>query len=305
MRASEDIRLLSEELARDPASLVFLELGEALRRRGDLEVARKVALRGLERHSHNADAHDLLARIFVDSGDLERAFDEWDMTLRLAPGHPGAQKGLGFVCFQQGRLDEAERYLAAAAEADPADQRNLAALAHVRAARGAEAAPAPRATRPVRAAGVEPASATPDAPTAAVPSPASATSGGASSSAIEARTLFADVVRQDEGIAILLDADGLVLAGTYVVRDGRDVAQEVGAGLGGVSEEAERAMRHLGMGNWNSIVFETERAAVAMTPAPERGLVLVAAAPGTPLGLVRRMLDRARAKAIRFMEGLS
>jgi len=29
---SEEIRRLSEELARDPSSLVFLQLGEALRR---------------------------------------------------------------------------------------------------------------------------------------------------------------------------------------------------------------------------------------------------------------------------------
>lgn len=298
---SEDIRVLSDALARDPASLVFLELGEALRRRGDLDVARKVALRGLERHSHNADAHDLLARIEVDSGELERAFDEWDMALRLAPGHAGARKGLGFVCFQQGRLDEAERHLAAAAEADPADQRNLAALAHVRAAR---LAAGPASADPAPPGGRGDAAPAPAAAPGGVAG-ASGTSEGASSSALEARTLFSDVVRQDEGIAILLDAEGLVLAGTYLVRDGRDVAQEVGAGLGGVSEEAERAMRHLGMGNWSSIVFEAERAAVAMTPAPERGLVLVAAAPGTPLGLVRRMLDRARGKAVRFVESLS
>ena len=88
---SEEIRRLSEELARDPSSLVFLQLGEALRRAGQLDLGLKVAHRGLERHAHNADAHDLLARIRVDRGELQDAFDEWDMVLRLAPNHVGAR----------------------------------------------------------------------------------------------------------------------------------------------------------------------------------------------------------------------
>src|SRR5436853_6688727 len=103
-RSMPEIRRLSEELARDPSSLVFLQLGEALRRSGQLELALKVARRGLERHAHNADAHDLLARIWVDLGELQQAFDEWDMVLRLAPSHVGARKGVGYVLFKQGRL---------------------------------------------------------------------------------------------------------------------------------------------------------------------------------------------------------
>jgi hypothetical protein len=39
MSASDDVRRLSDELARDPASLVFLPLGEALRRQGQLDYA--------------------------------------------------------------------------------------------------------------------------------------------------------------------------------------------------------------------------------------------------------------------------
>jgi len=102
----DEIRRWSDELASDPASLVFLQLGEALRRQGQLDLAQRIALRGLERHPHNADAHDLLARISVDRGELERAFDEWDMVLRLLPAHVGAMKGMAYVCFQQGRTTD-------------------------------------------------------------------------------------------------------------------------------------------------------------------------------------------------------
>src|SRR5215213_10376496 len=132
---ADDVRRLSDELARDPGSRVFVPLGEALRRRGQLDLALKVTLRGLERHPHFAEGHDLLARISVDRNDLERAFDEWDMVLRLAPGHLGALKGMGFVCFQQGRLPEAEEYLSAALARGDEDEQAASALAHVREAR--------------------------------------------------------------------------------------------------------------------------------------------------------------------------
>src|SRR5258705_4563084 len=140
---SDDVRRLSDELARDPSSRVFVPLGEALRKQGQLDLALKVTMRGLERHPHFADGHDLLARIAVDRGDLERAFDEWDMVLRLAPGHAGALRGMGFVCFQQGRLPDAERYLSQAADAGDADEGVALALANVRAARRSAGAAAP------------------------------------------------------------------------------------------------------------------------------------------------------------------
>src|SRR5207248_1190841 len=161
---ADEVRLWSDELARDPSSLVFLPLAETLRRQGQLDLARKVASRGLERHPQSADAHDQLARIHADGGELQAAFDEWEMVLRL------------------------------------------------------------------------------------------------------------------------------VLAGAYYAPDGNDVAQDVGASLSGVSDEALRATRHLSIGAWRSILFETEAAVVSLSPAPAGGpaaggLMVVAASPSTPLGL--------------------
>src|SRR5215467_7999138 len=134
---ADDVRRWSEELAREPGSLVFLQLGDALRRQQQLDLAHKVALRGLERHPHNADAHDLLARIAVDRGDLVRARDEWNAVLRLVPGHTGAMKGLGYLSYQEGRVDDAERYLAGAASSD--EQSVASALRAVRRGTGSHA----------------------------------------------------------------------------------------------------------------------------------------------------------------------
>src|SRR5437879_10441389 len=129
---AEDIRALSAQLAQDPQSLVFLRLGEALRRKGQLDASLRVAMNGLERHPHLADAHDLYARILTDTRDYERAFDEWDTAVRIAPHHTGALKGLAFLYFKVGDIDQAEAHLAAANRVAPDGPNTEQALAILR-----------------------------------------------------------------------------------------------------------------------------------------------------------------------------
>src|SRR5256885_12750613 len=129
---ADDVKALSAQLAQDPASLVFLRLGELLRQRGQLDAAHRVALTGLERHPHLADAHDLYARVLADKRDYERAFDEWDMALRIAPGHLGALKGLAFLYFKVGDVAQAVAHLEEAERVAPRDFTIQQALAMVR-----------------------------------------------------------------------------------------------------------------------------------------------------------------------------
>ena len=292
----DEIRRWSDELASDPASLVFLQLGEALRRQGQLDLAQRIALRGLERHPHNADAHDLLARISVDRGELERAFDEWDMVLRLLPAHVGAMKGMAYVCFQQGRTTDARRYLErAAAVGGAGDAEVAAALANM--GRAGPPTGTPNGKRPSVA----------ESRVASPAPPSSQRTGHGSSprhqfAANDPRALFADLLGDHEQTALLLDDQGLVLAGIYVGEDGRDVGAEVGAELSGVTDAARRATRHLDIGDWRAIVLETEIAVVTFAPAVGDGLLLLAASKSTPLGLVRRVLDRCVERARVWLE---
>src|SRR3954470_19891732 len=279
---ADDVRRWSDELARDPASLVFLPLGETLRRQGQLDLALKIAVRGLERHSHNPDAHDLLARIAVDRGELQRAFDEWDMVLRLTPGHLGALKGMAFVRFQQGNAAEAERYLEQAKE-HGGEAEVASALANLRGAGRGTRAAGPENGAQGASSSARPAS--------HVPRPS------------DPRALFADILGQEEQTALLLDDQGLVLAGIYIGEDGQDVAAEVGAELSGVTDAARRATKHLDIGEWRAIVLETEVAVVTMAPSAGDGLLVVAASKATPLGLVRRVLDRCLERARQWLEG--
>ncbi|MBC7789325.1 MAG: roadblock/LC7 domain-containing protein [Anaerolineae bacterium] len=268
---SDQIRHLSDELARDPSSLVFLQLGETLRTSGQLDVALRVSLRGLERHAYSAEAHDLLARICADRGELQRALDEWDMVLRLDPGHYGARKGMGFVLYKQGRFSESEQYLREAAASGEGDASISHALASVeRMLRPEVQQPQPESAAPSRN---------------------------------DARRLFADILADGDQTALLIDSSGLVLAGAYISAEGHEVAEEIGAALSGVREEAERAMRHLPLGAWTSISFEAEAATVAMAPVANGALVMVAADPAMPQGFVRRVLESCAARSRSWLTG--
>ena len=262
---ADEIRRWSDDLARDPSSLVFLQLGEALRRQGQVEIALKIAMRGLERHPRNADAHDLVARIAVDQRDFARAIEEWEVVLQLSPAHVGAMKGLGYICFQQGRFDDAEQYLSRAA-AGGAGNDVSNALEMVRRSSG------------------------------------STTSWSVDNGSSDPQRIFADLLLDDGQTALLLDGSGYVLGGLYLDAAGDDVSQDIGAQLSGISDEVERSMRHLDIGNWRSMIFETQAAVVAMAPAADGSLVVVAASRSTPLGLLRRLLGRCTTRATGWLE---
>lgn len=129
---SADIQSLSALLAADPENLAFLPLGEALRRRSQLDAALAVALRGVERYPALADAQDLLARVRSDRGEGDQAFDAWTQALRLDPEHVGALRGLAFLAFRSGDLARAEGHLSLAARLAPADAGLRKALDRVR-----------------------------------------------------------------------------------------------------------------------------------------------------------------------------
>ena len=118
-----------------------------------------------------------------------------------------------------------------------------------------------------------------------------------------ARTHFATAIGEAEQTALLLDSAGVPLAGSYVDNQGRDISAEIGAALSGVSREVSRSMRLLSLGAWIAVVVETDAATIALAPAPQDGVVLLASSSSVPLGLVRRVLTRSVALAINWMQG--
>lgn len=261
---SDEIRRLSDALASDPSSLVFIPLADALRRSGQPDVALRVILRGLERHAYNADAHDIAARVYADMGEREQAKDEWEMALHLAAGHVGALRGLGWLAYQRGDLHTAERFLRDALERAPHDGGLRTALERLRHARGGE----------------------------------THANGNGTHAAPAARSY---AVAEPLG-ELLVDDAGLVLAGELRDASGIDVSAAVGAELSGVRSEAARALARLGMGEWRGLTIEAAQATIGLAPAPNDALTLVAAEPKTAAGLFRRHLQRARQRAAAFFE---
>jgi tetratricopeptide (TPR) repeat protein len=282
---SDDIRALSAQLAQDPQSLVFLRLGEALRRKGQLDAAMRVATNGLERHPHLADAHDLYARVLTDKHDYERAFDEWDMAVRIAPNHTGALKGLAFLYFKVGDLAQAEAHLERARKVEPDDPSIDQAMEMMRGGAGAQTAASPTAASPAAA---SPAAAS---PAAASPAP----------SGLDEARVFSGLDGANEGL-LLIDGAGRVLGGALKDRGGKDVTDAVAAYLAGVSQEAARTAKLLGLGAWNGLSAEGQHGNVHLAHPTPDALLLVVRERGMPLGRLSIMAQRATALARRWLE---
>ena len=264
---ADEIRRWSDELARDPASLVFLQLGEALRRQGQLDVALKIAMRGLERHprerrsarsggAHRRRPARLRARV--------RASGRW--CCASTPDHVGAMKGLGYVCFQQGRFADAERYLGQAAAARRRRRRDVGARDSSSVVRSPLPSPSSRRSdRPAMALRRSPRR------------------------------------RRSDGAAARRRAATCSAACTSTI-DGNDL----GAGDRGAAE------RHLRRGRSRRCGTSTWAIGARSRSRPRwpswrwrrrrtRRSLVVAASRSTPLGLLRRLLDRCAERAARWL----
>lgn len=270
------ISRLSAEVARNPGGRASIALAEELRRAGRLRAAEDAALRALVRHPYDAGAHDILARVASDLGDAERARDEWEMALRLDPAHVATLLGLAFLAYRRGDPLEARRRADQAKEAAPGDPRVEAALTLI------------DAMTPT----AEPTVGTTTSAPAPVPEP------------LSPHTIFAAVLAGGASGVLLVDRDGLVVAGEARDAHGADVADDLAAELAGLGGESGRALEQLGLGDWECLTVECEGVVLSIAPAFDESLVLVATSDDTPIGMARVLLGRARRRADRWLEVL-
>lgn len=298
---ADDVRAMTAELATDPGSRVFLKLGEALRRRGQPEVALKVALAGAARHPALADAHDLLARVQSDLGDGEAAFDAWMDALQTDPSHLGAHKGLGFLYYRAGDLSRALRHLEMAREQD--DSPGLAqGITRVREALEREQAAAVAEPGAAELAGV-PFSL--DETDAERPMPdVRRQASGVEPVAPNDNDLFQGFDGARDGL-LLLDHNGLRLGGGIRNADNRDVSDAVAAHLAGVSREAVRTARLLDLGAWQSVVAECGAGNLHLNAPTEETVLLTTRDASVPAGRLAVIAERAGAAARRWLERVS
>jgi tetratricopeptide (TPR) repeat protein len=270
---SDDIRTLTSRLAEEPASLAFLELGEALRRRGQLDSAYKVARGGLGRYPNLAEAHDLIARILGDQGDLAGAFDAWVEALRVDPMRTSALKGIAFLYFKAGNVGDAREHLQRAAEIDPDDPSIPQALARMQTGARAPEAPPGRGESQARS------EVTSQAPSA------EASSGNG-----------------DRG-QLLVDGNGLRLSGSLVGPNNEDVGDRVAAELAGVSREATRTAKLLGLGAWQAIAVESPQGNLFLVAPTENTVLLTMRDPSLPMARLGLIAERGAREARAWLGG--
>jgi tetratricopeptide (TPR) repeat protein len=280
---SDDIRALTAQVAADPGSLVFLELAEALRRKGQLEAAQKVVLSGLQRYPHLPAAHDLYARVLADRQDFEHAFDEWDMALKLDPRNLGALKGLGFLFYRAGDHPNALSHLEAAFQQAPGDDGLRTAIERLREIVGGVPAPPP-----------------PSAPSPAPPPPPVEMHVPAGLVDPTRPSPFGPV-QGTAGQRLLVERGGLRLAGEIVTWTGEDVSERAAIETDAVAHEVRRMVEQLAMGAWRTLVIETDAMLACLVAPTDQTVLAEIEEVNQPIGQITLTAERAARAARQWL----
>ncbi len=118
----------------------------------------------------------------------------------------------------------------------------------------------------------------------------------------EARLLFADLLGDADCTAILLDARGSHVAGSYLDASGAEAGARIGTALSGMRGEVARAIPHLDVGEWRALVIETPESTIAIAPGAEESILLLAASSQEPHGRVRRILSRCAERSAQWLK---
>ncbi|MCI0531509.1 MAG: tetratricopeptide repeat protein [candidate division Zixibacteria bacterium] len=124
----EKCRKLLEE---NPRSQIFAALGDAYRRKGDVEKAYQITKRGLEFHPEYGPAHVVMAKIYMDKKLYPEAERHLEQAMELNEKSRATEKLLAEIWLKRGELEKAYSLLKRLNEADPADEsiQNMLSLA--------------------------------------------------------------------------------------------------------------------------------------------------------------------------------
>jgi tetratricopeptide (TPR) repeat protein len=124
---------LRKRLDKDPASRLFAQLAEELRKDGDLEEAIRVCREGLLKHPAYPSARMTLGRALLDTGDIAAARTEFEIVLKGAPDNILASRFLGECLEGLGDLPAARDRFKATLGLAPGDKQVTARLQEVEA----------------------------------------------------------------------------------------------------------------------------------------------------------------------------
>ncbi len=239
------IEQLRFQLREDPASRVFYQLGELLRRTGAHEEAITVLRSGLDHHPEYVAAWVSLGRALFEVGRYAESARALSRALELDPENAVAAQMLGRCGVRRGDWEEAVRGFALAVELIPGDEELVAELESARAHLPPETAPEESEVPDAGPGGVPGAEPVPDDEPAEEPYPAGqATAAGrpreepypAGQATAAGRPREVVMVSEEDPFAVGPKGDtGVFLVGGEIFESG-EVQEEPGDGTDEVPE---------------------------------------------------------------------
>lgn len=275
---AERIRRYSEELQRDPKSLTFALLADALREAGQLETARSVCQHGVRIHPNYATGRIMLGQILLQLGNAEEARQEFERVLVQHPQNLVARMFLGRILLDSGEFQAAAEHFRRILRLNP-DNPNAKRL--LQQAQEALNPPPPGPQRAVAQAPAEAAEPVADAQVEQAPE---------SVPAILEQLLVG--LKNTEGVvgAMLVGEDGLPVAGEL----NTDLPENVMSAM--VAEIGNSAKKYVGgmqLGEFVGGTIDGTNGNMVLYPM-NRFFLVVINEPNAKLGLLKVQIDRTR-----------
>src|SRR5512137_243131 len=121
-KGTSEIAKLTERIAKDPKSKLFVPLAEEYKKIGNIDMAIQVLKEGLKTSPGYVTARSFLGRLLLDRGDIAGAQKELEEVIKAIPDNLLAQRKLGDIYVLQGRGSDAQQRYKAAHALNPADK---------------------------------------------------------------------------------------------------------------------------------------------------------------------------------------
>lgn len=130
---SPEIVKLSERLAKDPTSKLFMPLAEEYIKAGMLEEAVMVLMDGLKVHPGFISAHVTLGKVYLEKRQLKEAKEQFETVIQASPDNLLAHKKLVKIYQEEGAIQQAIQSCRAVLSSNPKDEEMKKTLAELEA----------------------------------------------------------------------------------------------------------------------------------------------------------------------------
>ena len=134
-KETSEIAKLTDRIAKDPKSKLFVPLAEEYKKAGDLEMAIHVLTEGLKSNPGYITARSSLGRLLLERGDLAGAQKELEEVIKAIPDNLLAQRKLGEIYILQGRGSDALQRFRTCLTLNPGDKELTSLIADLEAGR--------------------------------------------------------------------------------------------------------------------------------------------------------------------------